>query len=170
MNLNKFKNLVQNIEIDKINTLLYILNQYNGVIIIGNGGSNAIASHIAVDYTKFLGKRCQAFTDASMLTCFFNDEGVDNAYKEYLSNFVQDDTAVILISSSGNSKNIIKAAEYCDSKNVPFITLTGFSPNNTVRKKYNNSKNNLLDIWVDSNSYAVVECMHMIYLHAVVNA
>ena len=167
MKLDLFKEYVNNIEEDKIEKLIKYLNLYEDIIIIGNGGSNSIASHISVDYTKFLNKRCYAFTDASMLTAFMNDEGVENSYKEYLKNFANDKTLVILISSSGNSMNIYKSAEHCNKSGIPFITLTGFNEDNKVRKDF--SESSLLDIWVDSNSYAIVECMHLIYLHAAVD-
>jgi D-sedoheptulose 7-phosphate isomerase len=167
MNLNLFKKMVNDIDHKKINELSKLLESFEKVIIIGNGGSNAIASHIAVDYTKFLKRKCVAFTDASMLTCFVNDEGNENAFKEYLINFADRLTLVILISSSGNSDNIVNAAQYCCDSHVPFVTLTGFSPDNKVRTRFKNES--FLDIWVNSESYAIVECMHMIYLHAVVD-
>ena len=170
MNLSLFKKMVNEIDDEKINQLSDLLKSFEKIIIIGNGGSNAIASHIAVDYTKFLKKKCLSFTDASMLTCFFNDEGVSNAYKEYLSNFANRQTLVILVSSSGNSDNIVNAAEYCSNNDIHFVTLTGFSSDNKVRTKFKQDKLNVLDVWVDSMSYAIVECMHMVYLHAVVDA
>ena len=167
MNLEVFKQLVNSIDEQKIEQLSHHLSCYQKVIIIGNGGSNAIASHLAVDYTKVLKKKCLAFTDSSMLTCFMNDEGIENVYKEYLASFADEETLVILISSSGNSPNICQSALYCKDNNIPFITLTGFSKSNKVRLYF--AKDALLDIWVDSKSYGIVECFHMIYLHAVVD-
>ena len=167
MNLESFKSLVISIDEEKIKKLSTALASREKVIVIGNGGSNAIASHISVDYTKLLRKKCLTFSDASMLTCFMNDEGVENAYKEYLSNFADEETLTILISSSGNSPNIYQAALYCKNNNIPFIILTGFSETNKVHSNF--ADDALLDIWVDSKSYAIVECLHMIYLHAVVD-
>ena len=43
-----------------------LIQAYEKVIIIGNGGSNSIASHIAQDYTKVLGKKAISFSDASL--------------------------------------------------------------------------------------------------------
>src|SRR3954462_7973888 len=70
-------------------------------ILMGNGGSNSAASHIAQDMTKRGGKRALAFTDPSMLTCFINDYGMEQAYAKYLEFYADSDTFVILISSSG---------------------------------------------------------------------
>ena len=87
-----------------------VINDYNNIIIIGNGGSNSIASHIAQDYTKMLDKRAISFSDPSRLTCYINDYGRDLAYMEFLRDFADKDTLVILISSSGNSMNILSSA------------------------------------------------------------
>ena len=66
-------------EIDEslVDRLKQLLSAYTEVIMIGNGGSNAICSHIAQDYTKLLGKKAYAFSDASRLTCYINDFGMD---------------------------------------------------------------------------------------------
>jgi|TARA_R110002020_G_scaffold46539_24_gene132432 D-sedoheptulose 7-phosphate isomerase len=138
------------------------------VILIGNGGSNSIASHIAVDYIKFLSKKSISFSDAPMITAYMNDYGVDHAYKQFIKDY--DDgqkTLVILISSSGNSNNIYKAAEHCSEKEINYITLTGFSEYNNVKRDFGDGA--LIDYWVDSQSYGVVECVHQIFLHMIIN-
>ena len=81
---------------------------FSKIIILGNGGSNAVASHISQDYVKFHNKKSLVFSDPSMLTCFINDFGMDNAFKKFLEFHADHDTLVILISSGGESKNIIK--------------------------------------------------------------
>ena len=100
-----------------------VINDYNNIIIIGNGGSNSIASHISQDYTKQLDKRCISFSDPSRLTCYINDYGRDRAYVEFLDDFVEKTTLVILISSSGNSMNIVNAAQYLEDKNITVSKL-----------------------------------------------
>lgn len=167
MNLTDFKKLVVGIQQKEVNELRKIVESYKDIIIIGNGGSNAIASHIANDYTKVLNKRCISFTDSSRLTCYMNDYGVENAYKQFVKEFADNKTLVILISSSGESENIYRTTKYCVTNEVPFILLTGFSPNNKSRSAF--SKDALMDIWIDSTSYACVECMHKIYLHSIVD-
>ena len=71
------------LEIDKIklikDKLSSLVSKFNKIIIIGNGGSNAIASHIAVDYTKFLNKQALSFSDSPRLTAYINDYGRDEA-------------------------------------------------------------------------------------------
>ena len=73
---------------------------------------------------------------------------------------------MILISSSGNSKNIVTCAQYCIETAIPFISLTGFSETNTVKTL--SEKYALLNIWVNSNNYGVVELTHEAILHSII--
>jgi len=151
---------------DKLNSLKTIINNTSEIIILGNGGSNAISSHIAEDYTKALGKRAICFSDAARLTCYANDYGYENAFEQFLKEFSSNSTLVILISSSGNSKNILKCAEYCKYNKIKFIILTGFNKDNKLKNNY--EQHSLLSFWVDSNDYGIVECIHEIILHSVI--
>ena len=110
-----------------------IINEYYNIIIIGNGGSNSIASHIAQDYTKMLDKKAISFSDPSRLTCYINDYGRDQAYVEFLKDFADKETLVILISSSGNSMNVFNCAVYCKSLNISMLLLSGFDKNNKLK-------------------------------------
>ena len=162
MNLNKLQSEVNKITEDVKNSLGYWINNHSEIIIIGNGGSNSIASHISQDYTKVLDKKSYSFSDPSRLTCYINDYGRDNAYAEFLNDFVDKDTLVILISSSGNSMNIVNAAKYCENNNITYLALTGFDKNNKL--------NNMNPMWrwhVDSDDYGIVECVHQIALHSI---
>ena len=163
MKLSEVKQAIDNISQDKVDTLKSLLSSHKEVIMIGNGGSNAICSHISQDYTKFLGVRAYAFSDASRLTCYINDFGMNAAYRKFIEDFANDDTLVILISSSGNSQNIVNCAHYCYENGLPFVTITGFDKDNAVRKLY--SPHAVLDMHVDSHSYGVVECVHQVFLH-----
>ena len=73
------------------------------IFIIGNGGSSAISSHVSVDLSKNLNMSAMCFSDADLITCFSNDYGYENWYKEALKRHVKKKDAVILISSSGIS-------------------------------------------------------------------
>lgn len=138
-----------------------LVNKHNDIIIIGNGGSNSVASHIAQDYTKVLGKRAISFSDPSRLTCYINDYGRDNAYTQFIKDFTTENTLVILISSSGNSDNIVNAGKYCNKESITWFALTGFDKNNKLNKINSNY------FWVDSKDYGIVECTHQAYLHSI---
>ena len=140
-----------------------IVNNYQNIIIIGNGGSNSVASHISQDYSKQLDKRCISFSDPSRLTCYINDYGRDEAYKKYLEHFADKETLIILISSSGDSMNIVNAAEWCDTNSICYVTLSGFNINNKL-----NNFNSKFKYWVDSTDYGIVENAHQILLHSII--
>jgi len=163
MNLNKLKSELNKITEDTKNNLGYFINNHSEIIIIGNGGSNSIASHISQDYTKVLNKKSYSFSDPSRLTCYINDYGRDNAYAEFLDDFAGKDTLVILISSSGNSMNIVNAAKYCEDSDITYLALTGFNKNNKL-----NNMNAPFKYHVDSDDYGIVECLHQILLHSII--
>ena len=69
-------------------------NNYKRIIVLGNGGSNSVASHISQDYMKFHGKKVSILSDPSMITMLTNDFGYDWAYQKFLEYYVEDDTLV----------------------------------------------------------------------------
>ena len=164
---NSIKDGIDSLDPNVIKQLEEVVSEYDDIVIIGNGGSNAIASHISIDYTKCLNKRCVSFSDSPRLTCYINDYGMENAYVKFLDEFANMDTLVILISSSGNSKNIVNCCKYCSTNNIPYVIMTGFESNNKVRSLYSELAE--VDIWVDSKSYGVVECVHEVCLHSLVS-
>ena len=72
---------------------------------------------------------------------------------------------MVLISSSGESLNILNCMEHCEKYGIDYGVLTGFNPHNSLRRKSDYAKFNY---HVDSESYGVVECVHQIFLHGVV--
>ena len=85
------------------------------IIILGNGGSNSVASHISQDYMKFHRKKVSLLSDPSMITMLTNDFGYDYAYQKFLEYYVEDDTLVIIITSGGESKNMVNCMNWCES-------------------------------------------------------
>ena len=142
--------------------------RHNRIIILGNGGSNSVASHISQDYMKFHKKKVSVFSDPSMLTMLTNDYGYEFAYVEFLKYHVEKDTLVVLISSSGESLNMINSQTYCNQNGINHGILTGFNPHNTMRRNSNYANFSKFNYHVDSESYGVVECVHQIFLHGVV--
>jgi len=165
--LNSITKLIDEIDPKDCNNLYNLINNCSQIILIGNGGSNSIASNIAADYTKFLKKKSLAFTDSSMLTAYINDYGSENGYQQYIADMRDNNTLVVLISSSGNSKNIYNCAKYCQNNNINFIILTGNDKNNLINKNF--IKYAKLVYWVNSNSNPIVESLHQIFLHSIIN-
>jgi phosphoheptose isomerase len=79
------------------------------LVFVGNGGSAAIASHMATDYSKNGGVRSLALNGASMLTCLGNDLGYDRVFAKQIELHARSGDLVIAISSSGRSANVLNA-------------------------------------------------------------
>lgn len=131
------------------------------VIIAGNGGSAAIASHCAVDFTKNARVRCVNFNEADLITCFANDYGYEWWLQKALEFYADPGDLVILISSSGRSPNIVNAARYACSKGLPLVTFTGFGEGNPL------SALGGLNFPLESRAYNIIEMTHQIWLLAV---
>jgi|TARA_B100000795_G_C22806623_1_gene445369 D-sedoheptulose 7-phosphate isomerase len=132
------------------------------ILIFGNGGSAAIASHFAIDINKNTNFKCMNFSDSSHITCLSNDYGYEEWIKKSLDKFGQKQDIVILISSSGMSKNMINAINK-KKRYKSIITFTGFSKSNKLK--------NLGDInfYVNSSKYNYVENVHQCWLLSLVD-
>ena len=100
------------------------------IISCGNGGSMCDAMHFAEELTgKFRNERNSlpaiAISDPSHITCVGNDYGFDYIFSRYIDGFGKEGDALLAISTSGNSKNIINAAKKAKEKNIKIISLTG---------------------------------------------
>jgi len=135
------------------------------IIIFGNGGSAATASHFSVDLTKNAKIRAINFNEADLITCLSNDYGHDNWVKKAIEFYIDKNDLVILISTSGNSKNVINAAKFLRKKKLPFFSLTGMKKNNLLNK-ISISKNNL---WVNNMSYNQIEIVHHLVLLLIID-
>ena len=140
-------------------------NAYKRIIVLGNGGSSSVASHISQDYMKSCGKKVSILSDPSMITMLTNDFGYKFAYQKFLEYFVEEDTLVVIISSGGESPNMLKCVDWCEDNKVPYGVLTGFNSDNTIRGEATNA---LWNYHIASTDYGVVECVHQIFLHGVV--
>jgi D-sedoheptulose 7-phosphate isomerase len=153
-------------KLEKIKKLLKIIKRKRKkVIIFGNGGSAAIANHFSVDLTKVSEIRCVNFNESSLLTCFSNDFGYENWVKKTLEYHADKGDLIILISSSGESKNMLNACKFAlQKKHFPIITLTGFKKNNSLNKLGH------INFWVDSKIYNHIENTHQFLLLSLVDA
>jgi len=131
------------------------------VIFIGNGGSAAIASHLAIDYTKNGGIRAVAFNDLAALTCMANDFGYPQVFAKQLEYFAQKGDVVVCISSSGMSRNILEAAAIARTLNLDIITLSGMDSDNRL------SGCGSVNFYVPANDYGLIEITHLSILHAI---
>lgn len=102
------------------------------IFVCGNGGSASTASHFVTDmvkgasYKRDARFRIMALTDSMpTITAYSNDVGYDCVFAEQLKNFANSGDILIAISGSGNSPNVVCAAEYANSIGCETIGLTG---------------------------------------------
>jgi D-sedoheptulose 7-phosphate isomerase len=142
---------------------MQILHKVRRIFFIGNGGSNSICSHMYEDFAKIGGYQTFAFSDAALITCFANDYGYERAMAEWLKIYIEPGDLLVAISSSGNSPNILNAVEVAKTKQAHVITLSGFNRDNKLQDR------GVVNFYIGSNSYGVVECFHQVILHSLLD-
>ena len=135
----------------------------NKVILVGNGGSASIASHITTDLLKNVKISALAFNDASLLTCLSNDLGYDQVFSRPIEMLANKDDILFCISSSGSSQNILNAAAAAKKAGCFIVTLSGFDADNPLRKMGD------FNFYLPSRSYGNVEIIHLAICHAIVD-
>jgi D-sedoheptulose 7-phosphate isomerase len=135
----------------------------NKLIFVGNGGSAAIASHMAADYSKNGNIRSVALNDGSMLTCLANDLGYDQVFAKQIELHARPSDLVIAISSSGRSENILNAVRAARATECAVVTLSGFAPDNPLRTLGD------INFYLSSDRYGFVEIGHLTICHAVLD-
>ena len=117
-------------------------------------GSAAIASHMALDFWKNANVKAVAFNDASLLTALANDYSYAEVFSKSIEVFGDAGDALMAISASGNSQNIVNAAVSAKQKDIDVITFSGFSLDNKLKQQ------GAINFYVPSESYGLVETAH----------
>lgn len=150
--------------VSKISSLAVRRNKKgNKVILIGNGGSASIASHISTDFLKNAGVSAEAFNDSSLITCLSNDLGYEYVFQKPVEMLGKKGDVLFSISSSGASKNILNATRAAAKRMFYIITFSGFNKDNPLRVLGD------INFYVPSHSYGYVEIAHLVICHAIVD-
>lgn len=149
-----------------VEVLFHAYEHRNTVFVAGNGGSAAISDHFMCDHqkgishdTRFLFPKYQCLSNnIATLTAYANDIGYETVFSRQLTNHGEPGDVLIVISSSGNSPNIIAAIEAAKVLGLKVISFTGFDGGQAkALADYN--------IHVPINNYGVVEDCHQIIMH-----
>jgi len=136
----------------------------NKTIIVGNGGSAAIASHFSVDLTKNANVRCINFNESDLITCFANDYGYEHWVEKAVEFYGDEGDVFVAISSSGSSENILNGCRAAfEKKFSKVITLSGMNSENLLRELGD------INLWVNSKAYNHIENIHQFWLLAIVD-
>ncbi len=120
---------LQNIE-NAATTLIQTLNDKGTVFSCGNGGSMCDAMHFAEELTgryrkNRKGHAAVSISDPSHISCVANDFGYEYIFSRYLESHGASGDALIAISTSGTSKNVVEAAKVAKKLGIKSIILTG---------------------------------------------
>jgi D-sedoheptulose 7-phosphate isomerase len=139
------------------------------VFTAGNGGSSSTASHMAADLAKnTISPNMPRFRivslseNAAIVTALANDLGYERVFSEQLTNLIRAGDVLIVVSASGNSPNILRAISYAQGQSAEVVGLLGFDGGAAA---------GLVDlpIVVPSTEYGVVEDVHLIISHMLVD-
>jgi D-sedoheptulose 7-phosphate isomerase len=136
------------------------------IIVCGNGGSAATASHFACDLAKWTIHpqkrrfRALALTDNTpLMTAWSNDAAYERVFIEQLLGLYRPGDALVAISGSGNSPNVLRAVEWVTEQGAPTVGLTGFSGGKLANLAQ-------LTLVVPSHTMPEVEDVHLALCHA----
>ncbi|MEJ1338293.1 MAG: SIS domain-containing protein [Candidatus Sedimenticola sp. (ex Thyasira tokunagai)] len=135
--------------------------------VAGNGGSAAISDHTVCDTTKLTYVEGQPpirsislTSNAPMLTALANDMSYEDVFSQQLAYYMNPGDAVLLVSSSGNSPNVVKACEYANSKGIPTVAFVGFG-GGRLKQIAGHS------VWIPVENYGMVEDAHQSLMHVI---
>ena len=136
------------------------------VWVAGNGGSAAIADHTVCDSSKGTHveghppfRTISLASNVTLLTAIGNDISYEAVFSEPLKYYLTDRDAVLLVSSSGNSPNVVEACRYANDRGVPTVAFVGFKGG-----KLADLATHAVHIAVDN--YGIVEDAHQSLIHA----
>jgi len=152
--------------LDRIAEALWETYERDGTILIcGNGGSAASASHFACDLAKLtISADCRrvralALTDnIPLITAWSNDQAYADVFVEQLIGIYRPGDLLFTISGSGNSPNVLRAVEWANQRGAPTVGLSGFDGGKLARLAR-------LSLHVNNHVMPQVEDVHMTICH-----
>ena len=139
----------------------------NTVYCVGNGGSAATALHIAADLSwgRRMGneKRPKAISlvaNSPIITALANDVGYGEVFVEQLKGLFTQGDVVVAISASGNSENVLRAAEFANSRGGTSVGLVGFDGG-----KLKELSTHCIHVPTRPGAYELVEDVHHAVCH-----
>jgi len=162
--------VVLDLPIDEIedfaNDILATLNKKGKIIFFGNGGSASQASHWAEEFVgRFVKKRkslpaIALGTNFANITGIANDYGFEEVFARELESLAEKKDLAVGISTSGNSKNILKGLEKAKSKKIKTWILTG-NTNNRAKKIADRS------LSINSDKTVRIQEVHALVIHLI---
>ncbi len=137
------------------------------IMLCGNGGSAADSQHIAAEFIGRFEKERKSIaaialtTDTSALTAIGNDYGYEEIFSRQVEGLGQSGDLLIGISTSGNSKNVVKALEVAKKKGICTVALVGDKPNGVIQ-----TIADYVLVAPSENTARIQEC-HILMMHTI---
>jgi len=113
-----------------------IFSRDNRVFICGNGGSACTAQHLAEDFIKMCGLDVTCLSDnVGAITAYSNDISYENIFDKQLEIMAKTGDILIVISGSGNSKNILKAIDCANKIKMNIVAIVGLDGGEVINKR-----------------------------------
>lgn len=125
----------------------------------GNGASASMASHFSADLQKNGRIHTSVFTELSLMTAYANDLSYDEVFAAPLRLWMQTDDMLVVISSSGESINLLQAVRAARDIGGGIVTLTAMSPENSLRQSGD------INLYIPADTYGMAETAHAALLH-----
>jgi len=137
-----------------------VRDEQNGLMFFsGNGASATMAEHMSSDWFQNADINTSTCSETAYMTAVSNDISYEDIFSYKINKTVTDKDILVLISSSGNSPNIVKAAEAGIKKGAYIITISGMKEDNRIRKMGD------LNFYIALDKYGMVESAHAVILH-----
>jgi phosphoheptose isomerase len=140
----------------------------NSIFVCGNGGSLSVANHMLCDFSKTLSENTKIYpkvfslvSNNELISAISNDISFDEILTRQARNIITSKDIVILISSSGNSKNLINLINFCNITKISTLAIIGFTGG--YLKKYSRNC-----IHIPINNYGISEDCSQIIMHVII--
>lgn len=173
--ITKSSSVLTELNIEEVENLAKVLIKFwkskKNIYICGNGGSAANANHICNDLIYGISKLNKKglnieslCSNNSVMTCLANDTGYENIFKFQLISKAKKGDLLIVLSGSGNSKNVLKALEFANKIRMETFSILGFNGGKCkkISKNYIHVKINDMQISEDMQLLIFHICMKIL--------
>jgi phosphoheptose isomerase len=168
--INSLSSSIMNSDMEKLHKaamqILQTIKKDATIYVCGNGGSAAIANHYVVDFLKFFREKTiykpkivSFSNNIETITAISNDIKYKFVFKYQAENFCKKNDLIIIVSSSGNSENIIELLKFTKKNKITTIGFSGFKGGYLKR-------NSDISVHINAENYGISEDAHHILMHA----
>ena len=159
----------ESVDGEKLDAAFKILDAAYGrgaqLYVCGNGGSASISNHLVCDHSKsgqtdtnIKPRVISLATNIEMITAIANDISYDDIFVYQLRTLTKEGDVLMTISSSGDSENVVRAAQWAKDQGLDVISLTGFDGGRSGELA-------TVNLHVAGDNYGVIEDTHQALMH-----